>query len=183
VPVDVVVRAARVAVTRVAPAELEVFDSVADAWRRGRLTSRRRGTPGGSVGIGIDAVLVGEIALQALSSGLADVFAVGVTTAGAHWWQRWRRSRPTQTPAALDAADDPGPAPATVERGPVTRASPVAVHGDPDGPPLLDLTEAQAQALRVACRQHAVTLGLTEAQAELLADATVGALLGQQLPQ
>ncbi|MDG4758158.1 hypothetical protein [Micromonospora sp. WMMD710] len=148
--------AARAGVARLAPEELAVFAPVAQKWRRDGSSLRGRPAPGGSIGFGIDSVLVSEIALQAVTSGLADILATGATAAGAGWWRSRRRLRRSTAPATVESGgDEPQP----------------VIDGD-----RLVLTDAQAQALREACRRHGITLGLTEEQAVLLADAAVGAL-------
>ncbi|MET8040571.1 hypothetical protein ABZU25_06860 [Micromonospora sp. NPDC005215] len=146
--------AARAGVARLAPEELACFASVAEAWRRDGSSPRGRPAPGATIGFGIDAVLVSEIALQAVTSGLSDILVTGATAVGAGWW-RSRRRRST-APAAVESGDDV--------------LQPV-IDGD-----RLTLSDAQATALREACRRHGVILGLTEQQAALLADAAVGAL-------
>ncbi|MEU4475618.1 hypothetical protein [Micromonospora sp. NPDC023888] len=145
--------AARAGVARLAPEELVCFASVAEAWRRDGLSPRGRPAPGATIGFGIDAVLVSEIALQAVASGLSDVLVTGVTAAGAGWWRSRRRRSTAPAPESIESGDD------------------VLVDGD-----RLTLTDAQATALREACRRHGVALGLTEERAALLADAAVGAL-------
>ncbi|WP_329107975.1 hypothetical protein OG792_05595 [Micromonospora sp. NBC_01699] len=155
--------AARAGVARLAPEELAVFAPVAEAWRRDGSSLRGRPAPGGSIGFGIDAVLVSEIALQAVTSGLGEILAAGATAAGAGWWRSRRRPRRSTAPAEVESGGD------TLQPG--GDAPQPVIDGD-----RLALTDAQAQALREACRRHGVTLGLTEEQAAVLADAAVGAL-------
>ncbi|MFI7578315.1 hypothetical protein [Micromonospora sp. NPDC049497] len=145
--VDIAVAVARVAVARLAPEELAVFEPVAADWRK---HAGRRGwsAPGGSVGFGVEAVLVTEVALQAAGQAIADVLVLGGTLLGRRWWRR--RERPV--------------------------AVPVVEPGGTGHPPRLALTAEQARQLRAACRRHAIALGLEDSRADVLADAVVGAL-------
>src|SRR5438874_13697112 len=76
-----VIRAARGAVAEIAPGELLVFDDVAAAWRS---DTRRRHT-GWSVGFGVDATLLSEIAIQAVSSAFAEVLVLGAAAVRWRW--------------------------------------------------------------------------------------------------
>ncbi|MEU1604680.1 hypothetical protein [Micromonospora matsumotoense] len=63
-----VVDAARTAVSRYAPEELEVFDTVAADWRAGAAPPARVSrAPGSAIGFGIDISLVSELFLQAVA--------------------------------------------------------------------------------------------------------------------
>jgi hypothetical protein len=90
-PVDVeslVLAASREAVTKLAPEELEVFDSVATDWRR-RVDRNDWSTPGGSVGFGIESALVTELVIQVAGAAIAEIFAFAATRARSRW-RRWR---------------------------------------------------------------------------------------------
>ncbi|MGN9777618.1 hypothetical protein ACTMS0_17900 [Micromonospora sp. H33] len=147
--VDVAVAVARVAVARLAPEELAVFDPVAAAWRR-RPEPGHWSAPGRSVGFGVETVLVTEVALQAAGQAVAEVLVLGGALLGRRWWRR-RRSEP---PVAVRVVEP----------------------GDAGQPPRLALTAEQARRLRDACRRHATALGLDTERATVLADAVVGAL-------
>ncbi|GGK22637.1 hypothetical protein GCM10010124_13950 [Pilimelia terevasa] len=151
--VALVVAGARRAVQVLAPDEAEVFDEVVDRWRSP--ARRRVVAPGRAVGFGIDALLVGEIALQALSAGFAEVLAVGTVAGGRRWWRRRRTG--AAPPPPEDGADGSTP------------------PEDPDRQ-LSTLSPAVLARLREATARHAVTLGLPPDRAALLADAAVGAL-------
>jgi hypothetical protein len=152
VPVDVeslVLAASRAAVTRMAPEELEVFDSVATAWRS-RVDRTDWSTPGGSVGFGIESALVTELVMRAAGAAIGEVFSFAASRARSGW-RRWRRRRKGDPPAS-------GTVPARWSIDDEAR-------------------------LREATERHATALGLSAAQAGLLADALVGALrssAGQQ---
>ncbi|QGN48132.1 hypothetical protein ACN26Y_18745 [Micromonospora sp. WMMD558] len=147
--VDVAVAAARVAVARLAPEELAVFDELAAEWRR-RPERVRWSAPGRSVGFGVETVLVTEVALQAAGQAVAEVLVLGGALLGRRWWRR-RQSEP---PVVVGVVEP----------------------GEGGKPPRLALTAEQARRLRYACRQHATALGLDAARARVLADAVVGAL-------
>ncbi|WFE65799.1 hypothetical protein [Micromonospora sp. WMMD714] len=189
-----VVDAARTAVTRYAPEELEVFDTVAVDWRTGGARPARTSrAPGSAVGFGIDTSLVSELFLQAVAAASSEVLVLGATGIGAGiragWRRRRRRADPTppagsgSTPAADGPADHPASA------APQPDTAPPAARQAVDAPPAvrqadaaaptptepLELTAEQAARLRAACRRHALALGLTPEAADLLADAAVGA--------
>ncbi|WP_329009981.1 hypothetical protein OG271_26570 [Micromonospora rifamycinica] len=173
-----VVDAARTAVTRYAPEELEVFDTVAVDWRTGSARPARTSrAPGSAVGFGIDTSLVSELFLQAVAAASSEVLVLGATGIGAGiragWRRRRRRADPTplagsgSTPAAAGPADDPASAARQADTAPPAAA--------PSPTERLELTAEQAARLRAACRRHALALGLTPEAADLLADAAVGA--------
>ncbi|MEU1884797.1 hypothetical protein [Micromonospora sp. WMMD987] len=193
-----VVDAARTAVTRYAPEELEVFDTVAVDWRTGGARPARTSrAPGSAVGFGIDTSLVSELFLQAVAAASSEVLVLGATGIGAGiragWRRRRRRADPTppagsgSTPAAAGPADDPASAARQADTTPpaVRQAvdAPPAIRQAETAPPAaapsptepLELTAEQAARLRAACRRHALALGLTPEAADLLADAAVGA--------
>ncbi|MEU8372384.1 hypothetical protein AB0C22_04610 [Micromonospora sp. NPDC048894] len=175
-----VVDAARTAVTRYAPEELEVFDAVAADWRAGTgRPARTSGAPGSAVGFGIDTSLVGELFLQAVAAATSEVLVLGATGIGTGILAGWRRRRrpsepspgtePSSTPPAGDrdgTSADPRPA---------ACASAAPLPGTPAQQDRLELTAEQAVLLRAACRRHALALGLPPEAADLLADATIGA--------
>ncbi|GIF08406.1 hypothetical protein [Actinoplanes siamensis] len=86
---DLVTEAGRRAVARLAPDELPFYDRVAEQWRE------RSSPPGSSVGFGIDAAMISEVVLQAISSAFSEILVVGSTAAGAGLlrWARRRRKR------------------------------------------------------------------------------------------
>ncbi|TDC46452.1 hypothetical protein E1258_29435 [Micromonospora sp. KC207] len=129
-----VVDAARSAVTRYAPEELEVFDGVVAGWQeRTARSSRRPGTPGSAVGFGIDAALVSELFLQAASAAVSEVLVLGATGIGAGLRARWVRHRSRGAAAAdpMDpAAESTGPAAEPTDRA----AGPTDLAGEPTQP-------------------------------------------------
>ncbi|MFC8848793.1 MULTISPECIES: hypothetical protein [unclassified Micromonospora] len=174
-----VVDAARSAVTRYAPEELEVFDGVAAGWRQEAAKGARQpGTPGSAVSFGIDTALVSELFLQAASAAVSEVLVLGVTGVGAGLRAGWLRRRTrgataaesTEAPAGpTEPASGPTEEPAA-DTGPT---EPATGTGRVDG---LGLTGPQVAELRQACRRHALALGLPPDAADLLADALVGAM-------
>ncbi|MEU6075699.1 hypothetical protein [Micromonospora sp. NPDC047074] len=176
--------AARRAVARYVPEELEVFDGVAAAWREGAANAARQSSPpGGGVGFGIDTVLVSELFLQAAAAAVGEVLVLGTAGVGAGIRARWRRRRGTGR-GPVDPAGVPGPAEAALEAAPAADAR-VPVTGAGAGEPLagpIALTGPQVAQLREACRRHALALGLPPDAADLLADATVGAMVAPGNP-
>jgi hypothetical protein len=82
--VALVVDAARDAVSRIAPEELEVFDGVAAGWQeRTAKGTRQWAAPGSSVGFGIDTALFSELFLQAVGAAVTEVLVLGATGLGA----------------------------------------------------------------------------------------------------
>ncbi|MFK3983450.1 hypothetical protein ACI2K4_24080 [Micromonospora sp. NPDC050397] len=181
-----VVDAARSAVSGIAPEELEVFDGVLANWQeRAARVGRQRPVPGGSVGFGIDAALVSEVLLQAVAAAVSEILVLGVAGIAAEIRASWkpRRSR-NGTAGAVEEQAVTGPA-AEVEAG--AGGSTAEAEGateagaDRTGQPTtadrLGLTETQIVELRRACHRHALALGLSPESADLLADATVGAVV------
>lgn len=184
---------ARVVIERLAPQETVIFDEVSDAWLsdpRSFDERRHRRTPGSRGGFGGDAVLLTELAIQMLSGALAEVLGVVTVTAVR---RRRHPGRTSPTTADLTTAAPVTAAPATA--APATPGPPDTARGvqagpsqgrDPDSGPDTDprsrptsvpaLTHAQVLALRDACVRHAMVLGLIPKEAELLADAAVGAV-------
>lgn len=146
-----VIKVARAVVDRLAPEELAVFGSVADAWVSGP-AGRRKRAPGAAVGFGVEAVLLSQLVFPIITGALGDVL-------GASWSDRVKPKRK----AARAAMTAPV---ASSEAGP----------GAKDADPALPLTAAQAQSVRDACLRHAAALGLPPARAELLADAVFGSV-------
>lgn len=144
-PIDgesLVLTAARATVARVAPEELEVFDSVADLWR-GEADRGGWSAPGGAVGFGIESALMTEILIQVAAAAIAEVFAFAAGRARSGW-QRWRRRRRGEPLASTTVPESWG-------------------------------AEDDAR-LRAATHRHAIALGLAADQADLLADALIGAV-------
>ncbi|WBB53372.1 hypothetical protein [Verrucosispora sp. WMMD573] len=146
---EAVIRLAREVSGRIAPEESGIFDQVATAWRAG---SAQRRAPGGGVGFGIEDALVSAIVIEVVAASILDVLRLGATTVRSRW-RRWR-ARDRRRPAAKD----------------LDRAALPAIDGR------VVLTAAQLAGLRAVARGHAMTLGLDEAAADLLADALVGAV-------
>ncbi|WFE48211.1 hypothetical protein [Verrucosispora sp. WMMD1129] len=146
---EAVIRLAREVSGRIAPEESGIFDQVATVWRAG-LAQRR--APGGGVGFGIEDALVSAIVIEVVAASILDVLRLGASTVRSRW-RRWRvRGRRRPSASELDRAALP------------------AVDGR------VVLTAAQVARLRSVARGHAMTLGLDEATADLLADALVGAV-------
>ncbi|MEV6300431.1 hypothetical protein AB0M02_13580 [Actinoplanes sp. NPDC051861] len=154
---DLIISAARRAVAELAPEEEPFFDEVARAWRAGN-----RSSPGSSVGFGVDEILMTELFLQTIAGAVGEVLVVG---GGLLARRRWKRRR-----AGSDEAQ------------PATEEAPAAVETAAEEPPaavetlVVEEAAGRDQRLREAVRRHAVTLGLTSEQADLLADAVIGAL-------
>ncbi|MFI9638583.1 hypothetical protein ACIG87_00740 [Micromonospora sp. NPDC051925] len=171
-----VVHAARTAVTRYAPEELEVFDTVAADWRAGAVRPAGKSrAPGSAVGFGIDTSLVSELFLQAVAAATSEVLVVAATGIGAGIRAGWRRRRTPVDPPSLAA---PSRTPPAVDQDGTSHAAQEAASASADPPTpadRLELTAEQAARLREACRRHALALGLPPEAADLLADATIGA--------
>ncbi|MEV0804940.1 hypothetical protein [Micromonospora sp. NPDC050200] len=173
-----VVSAARSAVAQYAPEELEVFDGVAAGWQeRTAKAVRQPAGPGSAVGFGIDSTLVSELFLQAVAAAASEVLVLGVTGIGAEIRAGWRRRRaPDRAPTGSTESAGVMASPDAVEVADALR--PAIGAGDrPSTVSRLGLTEPQAAKLHQACRRHALALGLPSEAAELLADATVGAMV------
>jgi hypothetical protein len=143
-----VIEVARAVVDRLAPEELAVFGSVADAWVSAP-AGRRKRAPGAAVGFGVEAVLLSQLVFPIITGALGDVL-------GASWSDRVKPKRKAAR-AAITAPAAGGEA-------------------GPGADPALPLTAAQAQSVRDACLRHATALGLPPARAELLADAVLGSV-------
>ncbi|MER7456029.1 hypothetical protein [Micromonospora sp. NPDC126480] len=142
----VVVRLAREVSEQLAPEESGVFDEVAAAWRAGHSAGR---APGGAVGFGIEEALVSAVVIEVVAGSLRDLLGLGAAAVRSRWrrWRRRDRTGPELAGAAVPAVDG-----------------------------RIVLTAAQVARLRELSRRHAITLGLDEATADLLADALVGAV-------
>ncbi|GAA3339790.1 hypothetical protein GCM10020358_24830 [Amorphoplanes nipponensis] len=142
---------ARSVVVATVPEQLDLLTEVATRWEAGAgPDGPRRGWTGGSVGSGIEPLLLGEVILPVLLGASAEVLGDAVVAA---WHsrprpvRRWRRR-------ARSGRDEPVALPAA----PVT------------------LDASQAEALRSACVRHGAALGLSPEEATVLADAVYGAL-------
>jgi hypothetical protein len=136
-----------------APEELEAVDAVADAWLSDQRGNRRsRGAPGGTVGFGVEAVLLSQLLFPIVAGAIGDVLGTIALEPG-------RLKRKKSKPAAAPNTADPGEASEAAGAGPAVR-----------------LTKEQAENLRAACERHALALGLSSARADLLADSVLGSL-------
>lgn len=94
-------------VAEVAPQELEVLPLLEREWSAGRLTGRRRRWAGGSVGFGLDPVLVAQVLLTVLGGALSEVIG-SAAVSGVRGWRRGRRARtappPDQIPVSPPAS-------------------------------------------------------------------------------
>jgi len=151
---DQIVDVARDVIRQLAPEELVVFDSVAEAWLDDR--GRRPGkSPGASIGFGVEEVLLTELMFPIIAAAVGEVL-------GNVAEERIRRR---------------------VKRRAERRAAAAAVQPSGTGPPKSGesaaravLTGQQAQALRDACERQARTLGMPAARAKVLANAVLGSL-------
>jgi hypothetical protein len=142
---------AREIVTQMAPDELVFFGEASDAWlSTGRRRDKRKRTPGSSAGFGVEAVLLSELIFPIITGALGNVL-------GSAAIERMHR-KPREAQPAHEAP---------------SRPSRHGRSGDGSG---RKMTRQQARALRDACEHHAVTAGLTAENAEMLADAFLGAL-------
>ncbi|RKR92329.1 hypothetical protein BDK92_6767 [Micromonospora pisi] len=177
-----VVDAAHRVVAEIAPDELEVFDGVVAGWRERPVgIARQRPVPGSSIGFGIDTALVSDVALQAVAAAVSEVLVLGLTGIGAEIRAGWQRRRTrVRVTGATATADGQQPEAAEPTVGSGSAAAGVAGGATADPTPVaaqLGLTESQVEQLRAACRRHALALGLSAESADLLADATVGAVV------
>lgn len=162
--------AARTTVRQLAPEELEVFDGVVAGWReRPTRIGRQQPAPGSSVGFGIDTALVTDVVLQAVVAAVSEVLVLGVTGVGAELRASWRRRRGQERVAEPVGPSDGEPS--------EVAGSGTDGTGSPTAANQLGLTGSQVEELRRACRRHALALGLSAESADLLADATVGAMV------
>jgi hypothetical protein len=150
---------ARNVIGQVAPEELGVFDSAAQEWSSGNNRRRKGKSPGASVGFGLEAVLLSQLIFPIISGALGDVLGTGITDRAKPKGRAARRA--AKAGVAAGTADD--------------TSGQAKIDGDGSGG-LPALTPAQLEALRAACTQHAITLGLASDKAHLLADAVVGSM-------
>ncbi|BFU43955.1 hypothetical protein [Krasilnikovia sp. MM14-A1004] len=143
---------AQAAVLAVAPDQIDLLTAATARWDAGA-GQKGPGWTGGSVGSGIEPVLLAEVVGPVLLGASAEVLGAATVAAWRSrrgwfrrgWFRRgWFRRR--RRPA------DPGPR---------TRVT---------------LDADQVDALRSACIRHGTTLGLNPAEATMLADAVHGAL-------
>jgi hypothetical protein len=140
-------------VSRFEPEELEVMDAVADAWLSEELgNGRPKGTPGTTVGFGVETVLLSQLLFPIVSGAIGDVLGTIALEPGK--LKRKRRAAGA-VPAGPDSA----------------KAGSAAQSGLP-----VQLTSEQAKHLRAACLRHGRALGLSSDKAALFADAILGAL-------
>lgn len=166
--------------SRYAPEELEVFDTVAADWRAGAAPPARVSrAPGSAIGFGIDISLASELFLQAAAAATSEVLVLGATGIGAGiraGWRRRRRPADPTTPTASPLTPPAGDEDATSSPGQAAAAtSALPLDGAPAPVGRVELTAEQAARLHAACRRHALALGLPPEAADLLADATIGA--------
>jgi hypothetical protein len=143
------VEVARSVVMDTVPEQLDLLTAVATRWEAGA-GGPRRGWTGGSVGSGIEPLLLGEVILPVLLGASAEVLGAAVVAA---WHARPRPVLPWR------------------RRARSSRDEAVAL---PTAPVPLDA--GQAEALRSACVSHGAALGLSADEATMLADAVYGAL-------
>ncbi|MFF4209932.1 hypothetical protein ACFYZE_11375 [Streptomyces sp. NPDC001796] len=172
---------AREAVRRLAPEELAFFDETADAYFEDPARATRKARPE-PLGIGIEAIVVSTLTAFALpvAATVAGNIATDVMREERRrgWWRR-RRARADDcidgdagggapdgdggsAPDPAGGADNPFAAPGTVR--------PVALGGGEARP-------ADFELLRRVAYDRGVALGLPPDQAQLLADAILGAVV------
>jgi hypothetical protein len=142
-------------VAALAPEELPLLDTVADTfWAE---ASRRPKRPhGATVGFGVEAVLLSQLAFPIISGALGDVLGTAAT--------QLTSARRRRSAAVHHAGAGPG------QDANPNEASRAARPG-------LVLTATQAKELGAQCEQHARTLGLPADKAKLLAAAVLGSAL------
>lgn len=144
-------------IRQLAPEELPVFDSLADAWLADSRRRRRPGkSPGATVGFGVETLLLTQLAFPIITGALGEVLG-DVAEDRVRIRIRRRASR----------------------RG--TRADGKPAEADAgkniESPARDVLTSQQARAVGDACERHARTLGMSSAKAKLLADAVLGSVI------
>lgn len=161
---------AREAVRRLAPEELAFFEETADAYFEDPARAPRKARPE-PLGIGIEAIVVSTLTAFALP--VAATVAGNIATDAMReerrrgWWRR-RRARADGAPDGGSApdpaggADNPFAAPGTVR--------PMALGGAEARP-------ADFELLQRIAYDRGVALGLPPDQAQLLADAILGAVV------
>lgn len=144
----------------------EVFVLGAGVVGTGWLRRRRRNLGKGTAATAADPATAGEPAT-------AEAITAGATSAG-----------PATTEGTAAPATSGGPATGvatgTGTTGPATAAEGLGTGGGAAPPPSAALVPPPEQAVRLreACYRHALAVGLSAEQAEMLADAAVGALYG-----
>lgn len=152
---DQVTEVARDVIRQLAPEELAVFDSVAEAWMADGGRQRQGKSPGTSVGFGVEEVLLTELTFPIIAAAVGEVLG---NFAEERVRVRVKRRKKRRPDAATVQADGTG----------ATKSSESAARDV--------LTGEQAQAIRDACERHARTLGMSAAKAKVLADAVLGSL-------
>jgi len=152
---DQVTEVARDVVRQLAPDELAVFDSVAAAWLADDGRQRPGKAPGGSVGFGVEEVLLTQLTFPIIAAAVGEVLGNAAEERVRGRLKYRKRRRPA---AAAVQADGAGAA----------KSSESAARDV--------LTGQQARAVRNACERHARTLGMPPAKAKVLADAVLGSL-------
>ncbi|POX53028.1 hypothetical protein C3488_06790 [Streptomyces sp. Ru72] len=170
---------AREAVRRLAPEELAFFDETADAYFEDPARASRKARPE-PLGIGIEAIVVSTLTAFALpvAATVAGNIATDVMREERRrgWWRRRGARADERTDGdaggapdsrsagdSAGAADNPFAAPGTARL--------VAAGAGEAGP-------ADFELLRRVAHDRGVALGLPPDQAQLLADAILGALVG-----
>jgi hypothetical protein len=144
-------------ILQLAPEELPVFDSVADAWLADDQRRRRSGkAPGAAVGFGVETLLLTELAFPIITSALGEVLGDVAKDRVRDRMRRLVRRPATKADGRLAGAG-------------AEKISENPAHDL--------LTGQQARAVGDACERHARTLGMSPAKAKLLADAVLGSLL------
>jgi hypothetical protein len=152
---DQVTEVARDVIRQMAPEELPVFDSVAEAWLADGGLQRAGKSPGASVGFGVEEVLLTELTFPIIAAAVGEVLG---NVAEERVWERIKRWVRRRGAAATVQADGTGAA----------KSSESATRDV--------LTGQQARAVRDACERQARTLGMPAAKAKVLADAVLGSL-------
>ncbi|GHK00771.1 hypothetical protein SY2F82_25680 [Streptomyces sp. Y2F8-2] len=170
---------AREAVRRLAPDELAFFDEAADAYFENPARTTRKARPE-PLGIGIEAIVVSTLTAFALpvAATVAGNIATDVMREERRrgWWRRRRTRADDGTDGDAGGAPDGGPAPDSAGGADNPFAAPgtvrpVALGGGQARP-------ADFQLLQRIAYDRGVALGLPPDQAQLLADAILGAVVG-----
>ena len=149
-----VAEVARDVIRQLAPEELVVFDSVAEAWLADGRLQRPGKPPGASAGFGLEEVLLTELTFPIIAAAVGEVLA----GAAEERIQKRAKRRAERQAAAVQQGD----------RARAAQRSGVAARDV--------LTGEQALAVRDACERHARTFGMSAAKSKSLADAVLGSL-------